>query len=342
MSKEILVTGGLGFIGSHTVVELCAKGYVPVIVDNLSNTSVDVLKGIEKITNQKVIYYQLDVNDKQALETVFAKHQIQSVIHFAAFKAVGESVQKPLLYYRNNVGGLISLMEVMHKFNCNQIVFSSSCTVYGQPKQLPVAEDSPVAIPTSPYGNTKKICEEILKDDKSFQVVSLRYFNPIGAHPSAEIGELPLGVPNNLVPYITQTAAGLRQELTIHGKDYDTPDGTCVRDYLHVCDLADAHILAIERLSKPDFGATDGHFEVYNLGTGIGNSVTEVVETFEKSTGQKLNYIYGPRREGDVEQVWANPAKANKILGWKTKRNLAEMLISAWRWQQKLGKGFEL
>jgi len=336
MSKEILVTGGLGFIGSHTVVELVAKGFSPIIVDNLSNSSVDVLDGIEKICGIRPTYYNIDVNNIEALDKIFKQHVVQSVVHFAAFKAVGESVQKPLLYYRNNVAGLVSLLEVMEANLCFKIVFSSSCTVYGQPKSLPVAENAPVVAPTSPYGNTKKVCEEILKDAGQFNVVSLRYFNPIGAHPSAEIGELPLGIPNNLIPFITQTAAGIRSELTVHGSDYNTIDGTCVRDYLHVCDLADAHLLALERLENSSFGKDEGKFEVYNLGTGKGYSVKEVIDTFEEVTGEKLNHSYGPRRPGDVEQVWANPAKANKILGWKTKRELPEMLASAWKWQNSL------
>lgn len=336
MSKVILVTGGLGFIGSHTVVELIANGYTPIIVDNLSNTSEEVLKGIEKICGIRPAYYIVDVNDVVALDKIFKSHAIQSVVHFAAFKAVGESVQKPLLYYRNNVAGLVSLLEVMEANFCFKIVFSSSCTVYGQPKSLPVAENAPIVSPTSPYGNTKKICEEILQDAGQFNVVSLRYFNPIGAHPTAEIGELPLGIPNNLIPYITQTAAGIRSELKVHGSDYNTIDGTCVRDYLHVCDLADAHLLALERLESNEFGKEEGKFEVYNLGTGKGYSVKEVVETFQEVTGEKLNHSYGPRRPGDVEQVWANPTKANKALGWKTRRELPEMLASAWKWQRKL------
>lgn len=332
--KDVLVTGGLGFIGSHTVLELFDNGYNPIVVDNLQNTSLSVLEGIEKIAGKKPVFYQVDVNDTLALENVFASHNIQSVIHFAAYKAVGESVAKPLMYYRNNVGGLISLLEVMKKFNCAKIVFSSSCTVYGQPIDLPVAENAPVAIPTSPYGNTKKICEEILRDTDAFQTVSLRYFNPIGAHPSAFIGELPLGVPGNLVPFVTQTAAGIRKELIIHGNDYQTLDGTCVRDYLHVCDLADAHIKALIRLHSPDFGAVEGHMEVYNIGTGVGYSVKQVVDAFQKVSGISLNHSYGPRRPGDVEKVWANSSKANNILLWKPKRDLDEMLFSAWNWQK--------
>lgn len=339
MAKDILVTGGLGFIGSHTVVELFAKGYNPIVVDNLSNSSVNVLKGIESICKKSPIFYSIDVNDKSALDMIFQQHSIDMVVHFAAYKAVGESVQKPLLYYRNNVGGLLTLMEVMQKNHCSKIVFSSSCTVYGQPEHLPVAENAPFAIPTSPYGNTKKICEEILRDSISeFQTVSLRYFNPIGAHPSAEIGELPLGVPNNLVPFITQTAIGIRKELSIFGDDYNTPDGTCIRDYLHVCDLADAHILALERLLNPAFGSNEGNFEVYNLGTGTGYSVKEMVETFQQVSGVKLNHVYAKRREGDVEQVWANPSKASQVLHWQAKRDLTEMLDSAWKWQLKLSR----
>jgi UDP-glucose 4-epimerase len=337
MTKKILVTGGLGFIGSHTVVELINKGYEPIVIDNLSNARIEVLDGIEQICGVKPVFYKADVNDKTELNKVFKSHQIEEVIHFAAFKAVGESVDKPLLYYRNNVGGLITLLEVMEANKCFKIVFSSSCTVYGQPKELPVSEKSLVVSPSSTYGNTKKICEEILKDCDQFSVVSLRYFNPIGAHPSALIGELPIGKPNNLVPFITQTAAGIHHKLTVHGSDYNTLDGTCVRDYLHVSDLADAHILALDRLNHDNFGIDEGWFEVYNLGTGDGYSVKEVIETFEKVSGVSLLHEYGPRRPGDVEQVWANPKKANLILGWKTKRSLEEMLETAWKWQLKLG-----
>jgi UDP-glucose 4-epimerase len=336
--KNIIVTGGLGFIGSHTVVELTQQGYHPIIVDNLSNSNLSVLHNIEKITGKIPAFYRVDVNNREELDAIFEKTSPDAVIHFAAFKAVGESVSDPLKYYHNNVGGLISLLQVMKKHQCHQLVFSSSCTVYGQPNVLPVAEDAPVAIPFSPYGNTKKIGEEILMDTADIKTVSLRYFNPIGAHPSGLIGELPIGVPGNLVPFITQTAAGIREQLTIHGKDYPTPDGTCIRDYLHVCDLAEAHILALHRFDKSDFSEGKGHIEVFNLGTGRGNSVKEVVDTFEKVSGLTLKHVYGVRRPGDIEQVWADPSKAMRVLGWKTKRNLEEMLESAWQWQKNLGQ----
>ena len=335
MAEKVLVTGGLGYIGSHTVVELMAQGFEVVIIDNLSNTREDVLDRIAQITGQKPVYYNGDVCDATDLEKIFAEHSdITSVIHFAAYKAVGKSVEKPLEYYRNNVGGMITLLGQMKKANIERIVFSSSCTVYGDTDRSPVDESSPIAQASSPYGNTKIICEDILRDESvasSLSVVSLRYFNPIGAHPSALIGELPLGVPNNLVPYITQTAAGIREQLTVFGEDYNTADGTCIRDYIHVMDLAKAHVIALQR-----FGKMDDRFEVFNLGTGNGNSVLEVVQTFEKVSGTKLNYRIGPRRAGDVEQIWASTAKANDVLGWKAESSLEEMLRTAWAWQQTL------
>lgn len=334
MSKAILVTGGLGYIGSHTVVALANQGYIPVIIDNLSNTTQEVLNRLQTITKQELPCYIGDVRNTQLLSSIFEKHKPQAVIHFAAFKAVGESVEQPLKYYNNNVIGLLNLLSVMQEQSCNKLVFSSSCTVYGQPEQLPVSESAPMVKPESPYGNTKKICEEILMDLSTIQSIALRYFNPIGAHASALIGELPLNVPNNLVPYITQTAAGLRTALTIHGNDYPTPDGTCIRDYIHVEDLADAHILALEFLvqnPKP--------FDVFNIGTGIGFSVNEVVQTFEKVNNLSLPYQYGPRRPGDVIQVWADPGKAMKQLGWKPKETLQSMLSSAWKWQCALSAG---
>jgi UDP-glucose 4-epimerase len=338
MKKRILVTGGLGFIGSHTIVELLANDFLPVIVDNLKNSRIEVLEGIEEISGFRPPFYAIDVSDKKALQEVFDKHKIDAVIHFAAYKAVGESVSIPLAYYQNNIGGLITLLEVMEENDCRHLVFSSSCTVYGEPITLPVKEDAPVATPSSPYGNTKKVGEEILKDCKQFSTVALRYFNPIGAHPSAAIGELPLGVPNNLVPYITQTAIGMREKLTVFGNDYPTPDGTCIRDYLHVCDLANAHMKALIRLQDPSFGSIEGPMEVYNLGTGVGYSVQEVLTTFEKVNGISLPYQFGPRRQGDVMQVWANADKAAQWLHWKTERTLEDMLRDAWRWQQKLSK----
>jgi UDP-glucose 4-epimerase len=334
--KNILITGGLGFIGSHTVVSLMENGFNPIVIDNLSNSQLSVLDGIESITGSKPVFFNVDVNDKAKVNDIFQQYKIETVVHFAAYKAVGESVEFPLKYYKNNVGGLISLLEVMESNACKNIVFSSSCTVYGEPETLPVSENSPIVKPNSPYGNTKKICEEILQDQKNIKVISLRYFNPIGAHSSSLIGELPIGVPNNLVPFITQTAIGIRQKLTVYGDNYSTPDGSCIRDYLHVCDLADAHVLAIQRLSDSEFGKLEGNFETYNLGTGTGYSVKEVIHTFEEVTGTKLNYEIGPRRMGDVEKVWANPKKANEYLKWKTKRDIKEMIQSAWNWQKNL------
>lgn len=333
--NKVLVTGGLGYIGSHTVVELLAQGNEVIIVDDLSNTREEVLDRIEKISNERPVFYNADVCNANELQKIFQAHpDINSVIHFAAFKAVGESVEQPLKYYRNNVGGMISLLEEMGKANVDRIVFSSSCTVYGDTDRSPVDESTPIAKAASPYGNTKIICEDILQDRSAvseLRVVSLRYFNPIGAHTSALIGELPLGVPNNLVPYITQTAAGIREELTVFGDDYKTTDGTCIRDYIHVVDLAKAHVAALAR-----FGKMEDAFEVFNLGTGNGNSVLEVIKTFEKVNGSKLNYRIGPRRAGDVEQIWASTQKANEILGWKAESSLEDMLRTAWDWQRSL------
>jgi UDP-glucose 4-epimerase len=330
--KEVLVTGGLGYIGSHTVVELIKANYKVVIVDNLANTMIEVLDRIEKIAGNRPAYYQLDVNDTEDLKEVFSKHEIEAVIHFAAYKAVGESVEYPIKYYKNNVGGLISLLEVMKEYKVNNLVFSSSCTVYGQPDMSPVKEDAVVKEPTSPYGNTKKICEEILSSLDGINTISLRYFNPIGAHESAEIGELPIGQPNNLVPFMTQSASGWRGPLTIFGDDYNTPDGTCIRDYIHVTDLADAHIMSMNLLeNEVDLG-----FEVINIGTGMGYSVLEVVSTFNELSDKKVTFAIGERRSGDVEQVWANADKAFRRLGWKPKFGLKEMLLSSWNWQKKL------
>lgn len=330
--KEVLVTGGLGYIGSHTVVELISSGYDVVIVDNLENTSLDVLESLENICKRKLTFYKVDVKDNGSLNEVFERHNIEAVIHFAAYKAVGESVEQPLKYYKNNIGGLVNLLEVMAQNNVKNLVFSSSCTVYGQPDSSPVKEDSQIKEPTSPYGNTKKIGEEILKSVNGINTVSLRYFNPIGAHSSSEIGELPIGQPNNLVPYMTQSASGWRGSLTIFGKDYNTPDGTCIRDYIHVTDLADAHIQSMKLLeNEPNIG-----FEVINIGTGIGHSVLELVSLFNEISDQKVNYVFGERRSGDVEQVWANADRAFARLGWKAKFELKEMLISSWNWQKKL------
>lgn len=337
--KKILVTGGAGFIGSHTVVELHEAGFDPVIVDNLSNSSLSVLKGLEKITGKAFSFYQEDCNSEYALTSIFEKEgHIDGVIHFAADKAVGESVQNPLKYYGNNLGSLVSLLKVMDKYGINDLVFSSSCTVYGEPDHLPVTENSLVQPANSPYGFTKQISEQIITDHfnsaSRFSAVLLRYFNPIGAHPTAHIGELPLGIPNNLVPFITQTAAGIREKLTIYGDDYNTPDGTCVRDYIHVMDLAKAHVSALNWL----FNQSDKKLEVLNVGTGQGCSVMEVIKTFELTTGQKLNYFVGPRRSGDVEKVYADASKIKQVLGWEAKLSLAESLGDAWNWQCLLAK----
>lgn len=340
MKQTILVTGGTGFIGSHTTVELIEAGYQVVVVDNLSNSKIEVLDGIEKITGTRPAFEQIDLRDKEATERVFKKYpQIDGIIHFAASKAVGESVQKPLLYYRNNIVSLINLLELMPQYGVKGIIFSSSCTVYGQPKpeNLPVTENAPHQKATSPYGNTKEVNEQIIYDyihsGAPIKSILLRYFNPIGAHPSALIGELPNGVPNNLIPYVTQTAAGIREQLTIFGNDYNTPDGTCIRDYIYVVDLAKAHVAAMRRvLDDADSPAID----YFNIGTGRGNSTLEIVQTFEKATGVKLNWKFGPRREGDIEKIWGDCSKANKILGWSADTPLEDVLASAWKWQKTL------
>ena len=339
MKQKILVTGGTGFIGSHTTVELQQAGYDVVIVDNLSNSNAEVVDGIEQITGIRPAFEKVDCCDKQALEAVFAKYKdIKGIIHFAASKAVGESVEKPLLYYRNNTVSLLNLLELMPVYGVKGFIFSSSCTVYGQPtkEHLPVTEDAPIQEACSPYGNTKQINEEIIRDyihsGAPIKSVILRYFNPIGAHPSALIGELPNGVPNNLIPFVTQTAMGIRQELKIFGNDYDTPDGTCIRDYIYVVDLAKAHVKAMQRVLDMDTEP----IEYFNVGTGRGVSTYEVVDKFEKATGVKVNWSYAPRREGDIEKVWANPDKANNVLGWKAEANLEDTLRSAWNWQLKL------
>ncbi|MDR1225279.1 MAG: UDP-glucose 4-epimerase GalE [Prevotellaceae bacterium] len=336
--QKILVTGGAGYIGSHTVVELQQSGYDVVIVDDLSNSATSVLKGIEKITGIIPEFEQLDCTDYAGLDGVFIKHKdIAAVIHFAASKAVGESVAKPLKYYRNNLMSLINVLEVMQKHGVDNIVFSSSCTVYGQPDELPVSERAPRKPAESPYGNTKQICEDMIvdavKSGAKVKASLLRYFNPIGAHPSAEIGELPLGVPQNLIPFVTQTAAGIRAKLSVFGNDYNTPDGSCIRDYINVVDLAKAHVIAVKRLLE---NKSKKPVEVFNLGTGRGLSVLEVVKTFEKVTGVKLNHEIVGRRAGDIEQVWANPDFANRELGWKAVETIEDTLASAWKWQQKL------
>ena len=335
---KILVTGGLGFIGSHTVVALQKKGFDVVIIDNLSNSSLEVLEGIKKISGISPKFEKVDTRDKQALANFFSKHSdISGVIHFAASKAVGESVENPLLYYENNLNSLVYMLQELNKLAHKNFIFSSSCTVYGQADELPVAENAPVKPAESPYGNTKQIGEEIIRDTikahPSMSAISLRYFNPIGAHNSAEIGELPIGVPQNLVPFITQTAIGIRKELSVFGNDYPTNDGTCIRDYIHVVDLAEAHVVALERLLS-NKQATN--YEVFNLGTGKGNSVLEVIQAFEKSTGEKLPYKIAPRREGDVIAAYADTEKAANVLGWKTKRSLEEALASAWKWEKRI------
>ncbi|MCB9168804.1 MAG: UDP-glucose 4-epimerase GalE [Flavobacteriales bacterium] len=335
--RKVLVTGGAGFIGSHTVVELAAAGYEPVIVDDLRNSKERALDGIAAIIGRRATFHRVDCNDGEAMEQVFAEEgPFEGVIHFAAYKAVGESVQQPLMYYANNVGSLIVLLRLMRRHKLGRIVFSSSCTVYGQPEVLPVNESAPDRLASSPYGFTKMVCEQLLRDmahaDPTMAVVLLRYFNPIGAHPSAAIGELPLGVPNNLVPFITQTAAGLRKSLTVFGDDYDTPDGSCIRDYIHVVDLAQAHVKALQWLGTQEAPVSD----VFNLGTGRGSSVLEVVKAFIAGTGVDLPYTIGPRRAGDVEAVYADASKAREVLGWEAKLDLHRALADAWRWQERL------
>lgn len=337
---RVLVTGGTGFIGSHTVVELQNKGYEVLIIDNLSNSNADVVDRIEKITNIRPQFYNFDLCDSQKLKDFFEKNQnIDAIIHFAAYKAVGESVQKPLMYYQNNLISLINLLQNMVEGKCLNFVFSSSCTVYGQPEKLPVDETAPIQKAESPYGNTKQIAEEIIQDtiraNKNLNSIALRYFNPIGAHESALIGELPIGVPNNLVPFITQTAIGKREILSVFGDDYNTPDGSCIRDYINVVDLAKAHVVAVDRMLNKK---TLKNFEVFNLGTGRGVSVLEIIKSFEKATNQKLNYKIVGRREGDIEQIWAETTIANTVLGWKAEKTLDETMLSAWNWEKNIEK----
>ncbi|MBR2630289.1 MAG: UDP-glucose 4-epimerase GalE [Bacteroidaceae bacterium] len=338
MKETILVTGGTGFIGSHTTVELQQAGYDVVIIDNLSNSNAAVVDGIEKITGIRPAFEQVDLNDYDATEAVFQKYQIKGCIHFAASKAVGESVEKPLLYYRNNLNSLMNVLELMTKYGSKGIIFSSSCTVYGQPtpENLPVTEQAPIQKALSPYGNTKQVNEEIIEDyihsGAPIKSIILRYFNPIGAHPSAHIGELPNGVPMNLIPFVTQTAIGIRKQLKIFGNDYNTPDKTCIRDYIYVVDLAKAHVKAMQRVLDQETEPV----EVFNIGTGHGYSTLEIVESFERATGVKLPWEYAPRREGDIEAIWGNVDKANKVLGWSADTPLDEILSSAWKWQVKL------
>jgi UDP-glucose 4-epimerase len=336
MRKKILVTGGTGYIGSHTTVELIEEGFEPIIIDNLYNSEAIVVDRIQKITGVKPHLEVFDLCDREKLDRFIQKNNdILAVIHFAAYKAVGESVHKPLEYYRNNLLSLINLLDVMKRHGIPSLVFSSSCTVYGQPEKLPVTEDAPLQPATSPYGNTKQIGESIIRDttvsDKNLKAISLRYFNPIGAHPSALIGELPRGVPENLVPFLTQTGYGIREELKVFGDDYNTPDGSCIRDYLHVVDLAKAHVIAIKRLIE---GKSKTNYEVFNLGTGKGVSVLEAIKSFERVSGIKLKYKIVGRRAGDIEKIWANPSYANKELGWKTLSSLDEAMKTAWDWEK--------
>lgn len=333
---KILVTGGTGYIGSHTTVELIGQDYEVLIIDNLSNSEAFIIDRIEKITGIRPKFYQFDLLETEKVDAFFAENNdLNGVIHFAASKAVGESVQQPLLYYRNNLMSMVNLLEGMKKHGVKNIVFSSSCTVYGQPDRLPVDESAPVKPAESPYGYTKQVNENILKDTVAavdhIQGIALRYFNPIGAHPSGLIGELPKGVPANLMPFITQTAYGLRNQLSVFGDDYETPDGSCIRDYIHVVDLAKAHIIAIERLINSKNAEA---YEVFNIGTGNGFSVFEVIKSFEKTTGIKLNYEVAPRRAGDIVQIWADTKKANEVLGWRAEKTLDEMTASAWEWEK--------
>jgi UDP-glucose 4-epimerase len=337
--KKILVTGGTGYIGSHTAVELIHKGYEVLIIDNFSNSSADVLDNIELITGVRPSFEKLDLAEREKTFDFFKRNTgIDGVIHFAAFKAVGESVADPLLYYRNNLYSLVNVLEAMRSQGIDNLVFSSSCTVYGQPEILPVTEQAPVQKAWSPYGNTKQMSEEIIQftvKSSNIKAIALRYFNPIGAHESALIGELPLGTPNNLMPFVTQTAIGIRECLSVFGGDYDTPDGTAIRDYIHVVDLAKAHIIAVERMLN---GTGKAGYEVFNLGTGNGFSVLEVIRSFEKTSGHKLNYKIVDRRAGDVEKVWADTSFANNELGWKAEKGLDEMTLSAWKWEQRLSE----
>ena len=334
--KKILITGGAGYIGSHTAVELWNAGLEPITLDDFSNSHDTVLDRLAEITGKRFAFYKGDCNQREVLDQISKDHQLEGVIHFAAFKAVGESTKQPLEYYKNNLGSLLVLLEFMQDMGIQNIVFSSSCTVYGQPDVLPVIEATPRKDAESPYGNTKKIGEDILvdyvKSKPGIRVVALRYFNPVGAHPSAKIGELPMGTPQNLVPFITQTAAGIREKLTVFGNDYDTPDGSCIRDYIHVVDLADAHVKALSFLFQQDVN----FYEVFNVGTGRGNTVLEVIHAFEKVNGLQLAYEIGPRREGDVIKTWADTTKINQVLGWHPKFSLEDCMKDSWRWQLTL------
>lgn len=337
MKKQILVTGGMGYIGSHTVVELIEAGYEPIIVDNLSNSNVRIREQLTQITGVKVPFLQIDLCDMNVLQAVLSEFpNVEGVIHFAAYKAVGESVEQPIKYYKNNLLSLLNVLEAFQGRRLN-LVFSSSCTVYGQPDELPVSEQAPIKKALSPYGNTKQIAEEILQETASsnplLNVISLRYFNPVGAHESGLIGELPIGVPQNLVPFITQSAIGKRGPITVYGKDYDTPDGTAIRDYIHVVDLAKAHVAALRLLSE---GNPNGNYDVFNVGTGTGYSVLEIIHAFERATGVSLKYTIGDRRAGDIEKVWGNVNKSREQLGWKAELGIDEMMASAWKWENYL------
>lgn len=333
--KKVLLTGGAGYIGSHTAVELIEQGFDIIIVDDFSRSDESLMAGIEKIANQKVICYKGNCGDEPFLTSVFQKEKINAVLHFAAYKSVNESVNNPLLYYQNNLGSLVNLLKVMEKFDVNEIIFSSSCTVYGEPDHIPVDESAIFKKAESPYGATKQMSERILEDtvlaNGNLRAISLRYFNPIGAHASALIGELPIGIPGNLVPYVTQTAAGVREKLTVFGNDYQTPDGSCMRDFIHVVDLAKAHVKAIQKISS-----LKNHYEFFNLGTGEGITVLSLVRRFVAATGVNLNFEIGPRRAGDVEKTYANPAKAEKLLNWKAELSLEQSLVHAWQWEKKI------
>ena len=335
---NILITGGAGFIGSHTYVVLKENGFNPIIVDNFSNSSIKVIQNLETICRAPVVYYHADVNLPTTYDQVFKDHEIDGIIHFAASKAVGESVENPLKYYKNNVASTILLLEKMQEYHINNLVFSSSCTVYGQPDELPVTEKSPVQVAISPYGNTKQMCEEIISEttlaSNDLKAISLRYFNPIGAHASALIGELPLGPPANLIPFLTQSVAGLRGPLQVFGTDYPTPDGSAIRDYIHVCDLAEAHVKALQHLLEQK--GTSSYYDFFNIGTGDGTSVLQIIRAFEKTTGEKVHYELKPRRSGDITAVYAAIEKSKDVLGWKSKRSLEESLKDAWAWQKAL------
>jgi len=338
-SRKVLVTGGAGYIGSHTVISLVHSGYQPIILDNLSNSNPSVVDNLQEILQQDILFYQGDCCDHNFVENIFAQHQLQGVIHFAASKAVGESVEKPLLYYSNNLDSLLVILKQMISHNVKDLVFSSSCTVYGQPDKLPVTENTERKPAASPYGNTKKIGEDIIFDvvqsEAALRAISLRYFNPIGAHQSGKLGELPLGTPNNLVPFVAQTAAGIRETITVFGDDYNTPDGTCIRDYIHVMDLADAHVKAFYYLEQQQ---PESFYDVFNIGTGKGNSVMEVIQTFQEVSDTPVNYQIGGRRSGDIEQIFANVEKSKNLLGWSAKKGLKEALADTWKWQQTLMK----